>query len=844
MIRNNFNIVKFKFFQLFLGLFLTGLFAAADRPPSIPRAELHFNRDTDFIGRGSFGQVFRGNWGGEEVAIKILDLHTITSAIQNDFEREVQAMWQSRYPRVVRLYGVCTEPGHSAMVLELMQGSLHELLQHHRDAPLPPKKLWQLGVDITQGLADLHNNHIIHRDLKSLNILLDGRGRAKIADFGLAKFRLASTTAGTQARSSAGTLRWRAPEWLNLRPPKPHPSMDMYSYGIVLWELLTRKIPFEEQPDDVIVKDAVKSGEREEIPEDCPEVWHGVIAACWQQDTTKRPTAQAILELLLNAQPERPQPPVWLYEDQTKVIPSCGYVLTAAGQADWEKVLGYYRHHAVPGYDVGRVDVIYHPSMNRAFAAKIELLQQRKGNPRYAPDWRHQGNAAWRGQLQQHLTTLAEPYVDDNTPNVNVLPLWHGTQRQRLGSLLSAGFTPFGTTDDGYFGRGIYLTHEAQYANMYANYSSNGSVVPDPILILNWVASYSSFPIMRGDFDENQRKLTIRIPSGKYDAHLIPVVSYDPSNPACMDYRPTAVGEAHRYTEVVVFDNGQVLPRYVVQLQAARSGMNQQSIMQAALREKVESEQRLADRMERLGLVPTSQAGGGGSSTIPTPPIPPVSSPARPSAAVAGGGGSASALPIPPASVVISRPVSTPLPAIARGNEEMYTRFMNGKLVYTDPKTKAKRDLPIAAMINPETLEGEFNLSGCGDTGQYLSINTGYRKGKKASNSNKVEVWLAPRFLVHQGVTGAGRHLQPVLNEEKWPSARAPLGIFWTRGGWNSTDEMNWYDYLTNRTPCEIASENLYENWKKSRCPVVEQRRHSFSCSVAEARRQAFMFML
>lgn len=408
---------------------------ASDRPPTIPWAELNQGAP---IGRGSFGQVFRGNWGDEEVAIKILDLQTNTSAIQNDFESEVQAMWQSRYPRVVRLYGVCTEPDHRAMVLELMQRSLHELLQDHRDAPLPPKKLWQLGIDITQGLADLHRNHIIHRDLKSLNILLDGRGRAKIADFGLAKIRLASNTS-TAGR--AGSTRWCAPEHLGFNePPIPDSSMDMYSHGIVLWELVARKTPLARYQTENAVAIAVgMRGVREEIPENCPDIWRPIIQGCWQQDATKRPTAQSVLELLLNAQPERPQPPVWLYEDQTKVIPSGGYVLTAAGQADWENVLGYYRHHPVPGYDVGRVEVIYHPDMNQAFAAKIKLLQQRKGNPRYAPDWRHQGNAAWRGQLQQHLTTLADPYVDDNSPNVKVLPLWHGTQRQRLGSLFKRG---------------------------------------------------------------------------------------------------------------------------------------------------------------------------------------------------------------------------------------------------------------------------------------------------------------------------------------------------------------------------------------------------------------------
>jgi len=301
-----------------------------------------------------------------------------------------------------------------------------------------------------------------------------------------------------------------------------------------------------------------------------------------------------------------------------------------------------------------------------------------------------------------------------------------------------------------------------------------------------------------------------------------------------MDYRPTAVGEAHRYTEVVVFDNGQVLPRYVVQLQAARSGMNQQSIMQAALREKVESEQRLANKLERLGFDPTSQASGGGSSTIPTPPLPMVSSPTRPSSAVAGGGGSASAQPVFPPTVAISSPVSASLPAIARGNEAIYELFRGGRLLY-----EGREVAQIATTFNPATLEGTFDLSRCGDAGRYLSIHTGYRKGKRAENKDKLEIWFVPKFLVERDLATTAAHFRPIMDQ--WT---APIGIFWTWGNW---DNLGWYDYLVRKTPEELTSKNLYENWCNA--PHSSQHRQPPARTLHRTsdnalRNSSFMFIL
>lgn len=149
------------------------------------------------------------------------------------------------------------------------------------------------------------------------------------------------------------------------------------------------------------------------------------------------------------------------------------------------------------------------------------------------------------------------------------------------------------------------------------------------------------------------------------------------------------------------------------------------------------------------------------------------------------------------------------IPPIARGHEAEYQQFLRGKLIYTDPKTKRQIELPIAALTNP--LAGEFDLTRCGDTGQYLSINTGYRKRKIPANANKTEIWLAPRFLVKRELATTAAHFQPIMGN--WPTT-APIGLVWTYGGWS---DLSWYDYLTDIGVDDMMSKNLCDNWRCAR---------------------------
>lgn len=183
-----------------------------------------------------------------------------------------------------------------------------------------------------------------------------------------------------------------------------------------------------------------------------------------------------------------------------------------------------------------------------------------------------------------------------------------------------------------------------------------------------------------------------------------------------------------------------------------------------------------------------------------------------------------------------------PIPAVARGYEEIYRLFYNGKLIYKpDPSSdRGKIEFSIGSLLDP--LNGEFNLRDCGDTWKYLSINTGYKKSTKiAANKDKVEIWFVPRFMVEREIRGAASHLQSIM--DSWSAEVAPIGIFWT--WWN--DDIKYYDYLTTQSPENLSDNNLCEKW------VVSFRAHrDRGCSPALVRRQVrggrgsetFMFIL
>jgi len=261
---------------------------------TINHAELTQNKE---LGRGGFGVVYRGTYRHSDVAIKQLLMENISAAAAQEFESEAVVMAQLRSPNIVQFYGYCLSP-HYCIVMEYMaNGSLFSVL--HSQNPLDWPKRFNIAIDIAKGLSFLHHEKILHRDVKSLNVLLDKQYQAKLTDFGLSKVKTETKShhMATKTKSdSVGTIAWMAPE---LFVPKAvyTPKADIYSLGITFWELAARQIPYKgEEP--MLIPGWVKDGHREDIPEDCPQELAALIIACWDGIPDKRPTADEVVTRL------------------------------------------------------------------------------------------------------------------------------------------------------------------------------------------------------------------------------------------------------------------------------------------------------------------------------------------------------------------------------------------------------------------------------------------------------------------------------------------------------------------------------------------------------------------
>jgi serine/threonine protein kinase len=256
------------------------------------------------LGKGGCGVVYLGAYRQVDgfVAIKELFINSASNELVAEFQNEAQIMGKLRSDYLVQFYGCCLSPKY-ALVMEYMpEGSLFNLLRSQK--PLDWGIRYQISIQMSLGLEFLHDKNILHRDIKSLNVLLKN-DRAKLSDFGLSRIKKESTSS---AGGSVGTVQWMAPELFE-RKAKYTQKSDIYSLGMTFWEIASRQIPFADAENNAMISVWVGQGERETIPEDCPKKYKSLIFSCWKGQGDKadklwkgqpsdRPTARQITDYL------------------------------------------------------------------------------------------------------------------------------------------------------------------------------------------------------------------------------------------------------------------------------------------------------------------------------------------------------------------------------------------------------------------------------------------------------------------------------------------------------------------------------------------------------------------
>eukprot|EP00002_Diphylleia_rotans_P018507 TRINITY_DN3581_c0_g1_i1.p1 TRINITY_DN3581_c0_g1~~TRINITY_DN3581_c0_g1_i1.p1 ORF type:complete len:2533 (-),score=428.58 TRINITY_DN3581_c0_g1_i1:64-7662(-) len=269
-------------------------------------AELEFGR---LIGIGNFGEVYSGYWRGSVVAIKKVDTAKIETSSFPEFQDEVTTMIQLRHPNILLYMGVVIESPNLCIISEFMaRGSLYDVL-HDQNTTLD--KIVRVGflLDAAKGMQYLHMSKppILHRDLKSSNLLLDEKWNLKISDFGL------SGADHVGSHGKKGTLLWMAPEViLNQEYTR---ASDVYSFSIVMWEVFTRTEPYEGEVAESVVLKVVQDEYRPALPSTTvmDEALQRLMIHGWEQDSSRRPSFKDILSALnliesdINPQPSPQQ---------------------------------------------------------------------------------------------------------------------------------------------------------------------------------------------------------------------------------------------------------------------------------------------------------------------------------------------------------------------------------------------------------------------------------------------------------------------------------------------------------------------------------------------------------
>ncbi|XP_047939835.1 uncharacterized protein LOC125187316 [Salvia hispanica] len=260
------------------------------------------------LGSGTYGAVYHGKWKGSDVAIKRIKASCFTGRPSErerliaDFWKEALILSSLHHPNVVSFYGVVRDgpDGSLATVTEFMvNGSLKQFLQK-KDRTIDRRKRLIIAMDAAFGMEYLHGKNIVHFDLKCENLLVNMRDPhrpvCKIGDLGLSKVKQHTLVSG----GVRGTLPWMAPELLSGKSHMVTEKIDVYSFGIVMWELLTGDEPYTDMHCASIIGGIVNNTLRPQTPTWCDPEWKLLMETCWGSEPAERPSFSEIAQKLRN----------------------------------------------------------------------------------------------------------------------------------------------------------------------------------------------------------------------------------------------------------------------------------------------------------------------------------------------------------------------------------------------------------------------------------------------------------------------------------------------------------------------------------------------------------------
>ncbi|KAJ8012765.1 hypothetical protein DPEC_G00046270 [Dallia pectoralis] len=246
--------------------------------------DIHFYEN---CGGGSFGSVYRARWISQDKEVSVKKLLKI--------ENEAKILSVLSHRNIIQFYGAILEAPNYGIVTEYASGgSLYEYLSSTQSEEMDLGQVMTWAMEIAKGMHYLHSEapvKVIHRDLKSRNVVVTADRVLKICDFGASRF-LSHTT----HMSLVGTFPWMAPEVIQSRPVSE--TCDTYSYGVVLWEMLTREIPFKGLEGLQVAWLVVEKSERLTIPSSCPQSFAELMRKCWLTEPKERPMFKQIIATL------------------------------------------------------------------------------------------------------------------------------------------------------------------------------------------------------------------------------------------------------------------------------------------------------------------------------------------------------------------------------------------------------------------------------------------------------------------------------------------------------------------------------------------------------------------